>query len=281
MKQIDINGLIPYEYDIYKREGGCSVLFYVPYKPFLAIENTVYIDACYIASNAAYKTTERVCGELRKDGVECFLKPAFDYKSAVCSLSGAQGKNTLCYRKGSGCFFSIGAFNVSGFEVKAPVSKEKPVMPCSGCDKCVKVCRTGAFEGGFIPERCVRHYSFSVDEAPYGILKSFTQIIGCSLCREVCPANKEITAEEMPPELKEYLNADNFINVLLNGDLRGFAEFFGGNYCNRNALLSSLIVVLANQNQKERLQKIFKREYKSQKINAAIRYAEKVMENNG
>jgi epoxyqueuosine reductase len=121
---------------------------------------------------------------------------------AVMGGLGRYGRNNICYINGFGSHCSLSAFYTdipySGMTGEAFNFMEQ----CKNCGICKKKCPTGAIYGSVtdVPvinaDLCLNKYTYRLDPIPEEIpIKAFNALIGCWLCQESCPANKNLPME--------------------------------------------------------------------------------------
>ncbi len=102
------------------------------------------------------------------------------------------GKNNLLYSEGLGSYFNIGLV-LTDLEIEP----DKPVdTTCQQCDRCVKACPGGALGDGFCleAEKCASYLTqkeVPLTKEQKDILKHNPYTLGCDICADVCPLNKE------------------------------------------------------------------------------------------
>ncbi len=121
---------------------------------------------------------------------------------AVRSGLARYGKNNITYIDGWGSYFRLRVFFSD-----IPCTDENWQEPealelCGKCTACIRKCPTQAIrkdrfllEGG----RCLTFYNEGQEEFPEWIdPESHNCLVGCMVCQDVCPANKEHVAWVMP-----------------------------------------------------------------------------------
>lgn len=131
----------------------------------------------------------------------------------------------------------------NGKSVYYPKSeRDKILKECDNCLKCIRACPSGALsENGFNPESCIR---FLMDNPEHNFEKLVSlkaNFLGCEVCQDVCPHNKNIKREKIPTKLLDELD----IRTLLANSKKGkkgletLAEYIGTNY-NRPMRINAL-----------------------------------------
>jgi epoxyqueuosine reductase len=121
---------------------------------------------------------------------------------AVRSGLARYGKNNISYIDGWGSYFRLRAFfsyiPCAQDEWQEPAGLEL----CSKCTACVKKCPTSAIsKDRFLVDagKCLTFFNEGEEEFPEWIdPKWHNCLIGCMICQDVCPANKEHTVWIMP-----------------------------------------------------------------------------------
>ena len=85
---------------------------------------------------------------------------------------------------------------------------------CHNCNKCIKVCPTGALSNTFYPEKCISYLTQSKELLSYEDMKNINkQLYGCDLCQNVCPYNKKsensVDIDICFPQIEKILNMSN------------------------------------------------------------------------
>ena len=103
------------------------------------------------------------------------------------------GKNNLFYSDGLGSRFYIGSILTDlVLEPDMPLNKT-----CLLCDRCVKSCPDGALGKGFELDykKCISYLTQKdgyLSEYEENLIKKSGLILGCDICANVCPLNKEL-----------------------------------------------------------------------------------------
>jgi epoxyqueuosine reductase len=113
-----------------------------------------------------------------------------------CGLA-AYGKNNIAYTDGWGSFFRLKAF-YSDIPCNSDNWQEFKMMErCNKCTACFKSCPTKAITNDrFLIDatRCLTYLNEGPDEFPGWIDPAWHNcLMGCMICQDVCPANKELT----------------------------------------------------------------------------------------
>lgn len=279
-KSEKLKNVIGSNFDIQNCGNKSIILFYVPYLPFNNIKGCAMADSFYIASNKAYKLAREYTAKLSEEGFKCNSSPDINYKEAALKCGNTAGINTLIYQKGLGSRFAIGALEIS--ETFNPKEKKVSIiMPCKSCNICVKMCPANALSGGFKRDKCIRQYMLKPEKADENTLKAFgCRLLGCDICQSVCPLNSKET-QDMPLNIYEMLKFENLLKNIEENNLSGFAENFGANYCNKNSLLSMLLIAMGNSGDIKFIEIINKYiNSSSERVKFAAGYALKQLKNN-
>lgn len=116
---------------------------------------------------------------------------------AVHSGFARYGRNNIAYIDGWGSFFRLRVY-FSDIPCTTDNWHEVQMMElCEKCEACVKKCPPGAIsKDRFLirGEKCITFYNEGDDEFPEWLDPSWHNcVIGCMICQDVCPANKEFT----------------------------------------------------------------------------------------
>ncbi len=123
---------------------------------------------------------------------------------AVHSGLARYGKNNIAYIDGWGSYFRLRAF-FSDIPCTIDNWQELKMMDlCKKCNACIKRCPTNAItKDRFLIDaaRCTTYFNEEEDEFPEWIDPSWhNSLIGCMICQDVCPANKDYTKWVVPGE---------------------------------------------------------------------------------
>jgi len=165
------------------------VIFNLDGKPF----------PCIIPPNYSHKTDARA-----KNILEPRLKPeGYQLKRARLPLKplavhsglARYGRNNISYVQGMGSFLRFVAF-YSDFPCPEDNWGDLGIMErCDNCTACQKICPTDAIPSDrFLlrAERCISFFSETQGEFPLWLESSWHNcLVGCFLCQEVCPVDKE------------------------------------------------------------------------------------------
>lgn len=121
---------------------------------------------------------------------------------AVRSGLAKYGRNNITYINGWGSYHRLRAFlsdmPCSDDNWREPVALEM----CSTCKACINKCPTRAIRSDrFLVDagRCLTYFNEGSEDFPGWIEAGWHNcLIGCMICQDVCPANKEHTAWIMP-----------------------------------------------------------------------------------
>jgi epoxyqueuosine reductase len=120
--------------------------------------------------------------------------PLAERALAVRAGLGFIGKNHILINPGLGCKIFLGEIITDlKLEYDKPVSNES--ILCSSCDKCIKVCPTGALrqDGLFDASRCINYLTIEhKGEIPLELSEKIgNKLFGCEDCINVCPYQKK------------------------------------------------------------------------------------------
>jgi epoxyqueuosine reductase len=121
---------------------------------------------------------------------------------AVRSGLAMYGKNNIAYIKGWGSYFRLRIFFSDMPCVDDSWQESVAMELCSQCNACIKKCPTGAIrEDRFLIDagRCLTFFNEGLEEFPKWVEPAWHNcLIGCMICQDVCPANKEHVNWLMP-----------------------------------------------------------------------------------
>lgn len=121
---------------------------------------------------------------------------------AVHSGLARYGKNNITYIDGWGSYFRLRAFFLDIPCVTGNWRGLQMMELCKKCEACLKKCPGGAIrKEAFLIDgkRCITFYNEGEDAFPEWVDSSWhNSIIGCMICQDVCPANKEFTQWIVP-----------------------------------------------------------------------------------
>ena len=160
------------------------------------------IYSCIIPPTYLYDTDEKVLNM-----IATFLE---NYEYNVCDAllptkllavhSGLAryGKNNIAYIEGWGSFLRLRAY-FSDIPCTADNWQDLQMMKlCEKCVACLKKCPAGAINNSrflICGEKCITYFNEGADEFPDWLDPSWHNcLIGCMICQDVCPANKEHTS---------------------------------------------------------------------------------------
>jgi epoxyqueuosine reductase len=135
----------------------------------------------------------------RKARVFVDSAPVMDRVWAHRAGLGFVGKNTMLINRKGGSYFFIGHIVldlVLAYESEAP---EKSF--CGSCTLCLQACPTQALEPYMLDARkCISYLTIEHrSELPEKYREHMNDwIFGCDICQEVCPWNRDITANQEP-----------------------------------------------------------------------------------
>jgi epoxyqueuosine reductase len=153
-----------------------------------------HVNIKYLERGAGINS--RITSFFADKGFECFslIGIQFPIKLAAAKAGvGFYGKNSIIQHPDYGAWISLTAFVTdAAMEPDEPIPGE-----CGSCELCLKACPTGAL---FAPYRCdvTRcidfHLGHNKKTIPSDILDKTGNLLGegCTICRDVCPKNKNL-----------------------------------------------------------------------------------------
>jgi epoxyqueuosine reductase QueG len=162
-----------------------------------------------------------LCDFLSDRGFPCV--PVFGLQFPIKLLAsqcgvGFYGKNSIIQHPDYGAWISLSAF-ITGAELEP----DEPIHgECGSCELCLKSCPTGAL---FAPYRCDVnrcmdfHLGHNKTFIPYPVRQKTGNLLGegCTICRDVCPKNKNL--KTIPGfDLPEDLLYPRLLHVLAMSD---------------------------------------------------------------
>ena len=147
---------------------------------------------------------------------------------AVRSGLARYGRNNISYINGWGSYFRLRAF-FSDMPCALESWQEATAMDqCNKCISCVRKCPTGAIsEERFLIDagRCLTFLNEGEEDFPKWIDPAWHNcLIGCMICQDICPANKEHVSWIMPggdfSEEETKMILDGVTNDRLPGETR-------------------------------------------------------------
>ena len=153
----------------------------------------------------------RICSFFTDRGFACkplsgtLLFPA--KLMAARSGIGYYGKNSMLRHPEYGSWISL-----TGFMTEAVLEPDKPLPEdCGDCLRCVQACPAGALHRPYLCDetRCINfHLGHNKKEIPAAIRSACSNLIGtaCSVCRDVCPGNRDLKPVSGLKAPKDLLN---------------------------------------------------------------------------
>ena len=160
------------------------------YRSVNALIDSLLLKAgLYLQKNGYKYITVAASQSINKDGWN--YKGRYSHKkAATMSGLGTIGKSSMFLHKDYGAKVRLGTV-VTNCEFD--VSGTQPLDLCSGCDRCVKACPSGAITGNMWHEGCDREYMFDPEKCS-NYMKNHFKHIGrgavCGICMKVCPYGK-------------------------------------------------------------------------------------------
>lgn len=186
--------------------GEAVAILVYPYAPF---DDSEYIPAYYLASNASYHALSDFTRELCAQGIHAENIFIHIKQAAEAAKLGIMGKNSLLHMRNRGSRVVLYSVAIQG-----AVAQEYDALPtdiCANCDICIKSCPTGALTSeGFCRDKCLRQY---MDEPPYPdfVEENIKTYLGCEICMQVCPYNAHLQKGTVSDEIREAFLPENVI----------------------------------------------------------------------
>ncbi len=222
-----------------------------PYKEkALAAGRGVFVDSYYEASNSAYHAAKVLEEKLRLSGVYAKANVPYPAKEAAmrCGM-GIIGKNSLLIHPVYGSRVII-ILMLTDME---PQADKRSSNSCLGCDKCMRICPTGAIDAGGMshPERCLRNYMMEGEIVPESIRPLMRNtLLGCDLCQRVCPMQNHTASTGTAYTIDDFLTEDN---VQFSHSIRRLAAEIGKNAARPQRVRAQLALICGNRGGKEDL----------------------------
>ncbi len=120
---------------------------------------------------------------------------------AVRAGLGFIGKNTLLLDPERGSWSLIGVL-LTSLELPPDAPLRDPAASCGGCRRCLDACPTRAFDDAYRldPRRCTSYLTIEQKDAIPSDLAAKMEgwALGCDICQEVCPFNREPLTRLLP-----------------------------------------------------------------------------------
>ncbi len=175
-------------------------------------------DYHFVIKNMLKEFTEKLKKEIGVFEYKFFVDsgPILEKYWAKKSGIGFIGKNSLIINKKFGSFIFLCEVII---DKEIEPDKETENL-CGKCRKCIENCPTGAIvKDGIIDVRkCISYLTIEkkiLTEEEKRIIKKGNRILGCEICQEVCPFNKNLRETE-----KKELKMPDFIKKLKLDDIK-------------------------------------------------------------
>ncbi|RMF96852.1 MAG: hypothetical protein D6734_03175 [Candidatus Schekmanbacteria bacterium] len=196
-------------------------------RDLLGCAEATHVNTNYLQNNG--ERNAKIIDFLKDRGYQCFSLTAggFPLKlmASKCGV-GFYGKNAIIQHPKYGAWISL-----SGYITDADLEPDSPLdMDCGKCDLCMKACPTNALSTPYVCDmtKCIDfHLGHNKHFIPYEIRENCGNLLGegCTICRDVCPKNKNLTPLE-DFEVSMELMHPKMLDVLKISDEdweRGFA----------------------------------------------------------
>lgn len=230
-------------------DGYSSIVFFMPYKPYLEIRDnkSIFIDAYYKASNELYHITNKIMKELNDNGFEAYKDKRYNLKNlAYLGGLGNYTKTTLIANEKYGTRIVLNCIRIKG-QYKL-LKKHKKL--CVNCNKCIKACPTGALsDSGLDRNKCIRQLQNLSDGYNNNLIEKMgNKVWGCDECQKACPLNKHIKCIEIDDVLIELIDNEKFMRLAYSGKkaMQQLIPYIGYNYLRPKKLLALSLIASAN-----------------------------------
>jgi epoxyqueuosine reductase len=135
---------------------------------------------------------------------------------AVRSGLAEYGRNNICYIKGMGSFNRLETYYID-FPLNIDNWFQESMMKeCNNCSKCITACPNKCIrENKFVikAENCLTYFNENLNDFPDWIdNSSHNALIGCMICQNVCPVNKNYKNKEKISSISK-----KELDIILNG----------------------------------------------------------------
>ncbi len=218
-----------------KQEDYTVILLFTAYKPCIdAPHGKINISNYYGVSQKGHERATEVIEYLTSKGYTAEFYKEHNIKALASHTGGYLGKNTLYIHEEFGSYTNIQAIKTNLDLANAEILESKP---CSMCNNCIKVCKTGALsKEGFNAEKCLRK-QITRPLIDGDVKPMLYQIMGCEQCQNVCPHNDVEYKKGICLDIIETLTLKNFDIIL---------ETLGKNYAKKVNIINQTIIYAAN-----------------------------------
>ena len=226
--------------DIVAKDGIIGLIY--PYHPYSSEPDTLMLDSYYVASNSAYKKAkESNIGLVTND---------INIKKLLTDCGLKMTKSSLVIHPLYGTYFLVQAIR-SSFMIN-DISIQCEATKCDSCTKCITACSGKAITNeGFIRNNCLRNMMDNT-LSEFNITFLGHDLLGCQVCRNVCPYNSSIQKETMQPELKNVLKLEAIL--AFNADTRRvLTNYIGSNMARASLLIPQALAIAYKKNRSDLL----------------------------
>lgn len=229
-------------------EAQSVLLLIKKHNPYSAFpEGVMSVQSHYLEYHSAYLLHRRLIEKLNSIGVAAESANMISLKSYSAEAGLLRLKNTLGYHEEFGTYFVMQAIAV---DVECEFSSYVKKNVCVGCDKCIRACPTGAIniDGTVNRERCIRnHVPVSGFVKENVRLAAKTDFIGCGVCQDVCPLNKDIKKVSPPKEVCDALTLSTLLDLENNrGAIRALQTLIGRNEARPSRTVATACLAAGN-----------------------------------
>ena len=208
-----------------------------PYKPFEDSNDILKLDSYYVASNIAYiKAKQANLGTITNN---------LNIKDLLSKCGFKRGFSSLMIHPVFGSYFLVQTL-IPTFKID-DIRIANYSLVCENCNKCIHACPSKAIKTeGYVRDVCIRSMmDLALSSNTINYLGN--ELLGCQICRKICPHNSKIQPAEIPIELCEILN----IVTILSFDKTTrdiLTKYIGSNMARASIILPQAMAIAYKNN---------------------------------